>query len=60
MIGSGVASGRNVKEELIMPLTRSFRETVQARARCYVKFRQAPLVEATRALFDGNLEEGAH
>jgi len=42
----------------MMPLTRSFRETVQARARRDVKFRQAVLAEATQALLDGNLEEG--
>lgn len=41
-----------------MPLTRSFRETVQARARRDVKFRQALLADAVQALFDGNLEEG--
>jgi hypothetical protein len=41
-----------------MPLTRDFRETVQARARRDVKFRQALLGEATQALLDGNLEEG--
>jgi DNA-binding phage protein len=43
---------------MIMPLTRSFRETVQARARRDVKFRQALLGEAMQALLDGNLEEG--
>jgi len=42
----------------MMPLTRSFRETVQARARRDVKFRQALLGEAMQALLDGNLEEG--
>ena len=41
-----------------MPLTRSFRETVQARARRDVKFRQALLGEVMQALLDGNLEEG--
>ncbi|HTB03859.1 MAG TPA: transcriptional regulator [Bradyrhizobium sp.] len=41
-----------------MPLTRSFRETVQARARRDVKFRQALLREATQALLDGDLEQG--
>ncbi len=41
-----------------MPLTRSFRETVQARARRDIKFRQALLAEAMQALLDGNLEEG--
>jgi DNA-binding phage protein len=41
-----------------MPLTRSFRETVQARARRDVKFRQALLGEATQAL-DGEWEEGS-
>ena len=40
------------------PLTRSFRETVQARARRDVKFRQALLAEAMQALLDGNPEEG--
>jgi DNA-binding phage protein len=41
-----------------MPLTRSFHETVQARVRQAVSFRQALLVEAVQALLDGNLEEG--
>jgi DNA-binding phage protein len=41
-----------------MPLTRSFRETVQARARRDVKLRQALLGEAMQMLLDGNLEEG--
>ena len=41
-----------------MPLTRSFRETVQARARRDVKFRQALLTEAMQALLDGDLDEG--
>jgi DNA-binding phage protein len=41
-----------------MPLTRSFRETVQARARRDVRFRQVLLAEAMQALLDGNLEEG--
>ncbi|MBR1155497.1 DNA-binding protein [Bradyrhizobium sp. JYMT SZCCT0428] len=41
-----------------MPLTRSFRETVQARARRDVKFRQALLAEGMQALLDGDLEEG--
>ena len=43
---------------MIVPLTRSFRETVQARARRDVKFRQALLAEAMQALLDGNLDEG--
>ena len=46
------------KEEMIMPLTKSFRETVQARARRDVKFRQALLAEAMQTLLDGNWEEG--
>ena len=41
-----------------MPLTRGFRETVQARARRSVKFRQALLAEAMQALLDGDLDEG--
>jgi DNA-binding phage protein len=41
-----------------MPLTKSFRETVQARARRDAKFRQALLGEAMQALLDGDLEEG--
>jgi hypothetical protein len=41
-----------------MPLTRSFRETVQARALRDVKFRKALLAEAMQALLDGNLGEG--
>jgi hypothetical protein len=42
----------------MMLLTRSFRETVQARARRDVKFRRALLAEAMQVLLDGNLEEG--
>ena len=41
-----------------MPLTKTFRETVQARARRDVKFRRALLSEAMQALLDGDLEEG--
>ena len=41
-----------------MPLTRSFRETVQARARRDAKFRRALLAEAMQALLDGDLEQG--
>jgi DNA-binding phage protein len=40
-----------------MPLTRSFRETVQARARRDVRFRQALLADAGQALLDGSLED---
>jgi hypothetical protein len=46
------------KSAQAMPLTRSFRETVQARARRDVKLRQALLGEAMQMLLDGNLEEG--
>jgi len=42
----------------MMPLTRSFRETVRARAQRDVKFRQALLAEAMQALLDGKLEDG--
>ena len=42
----------------MVPLTRSFRETVHARARRDVKFRQALLAEAMQVLRDGDLEEG--
>lgn len=38
--------------------TRSFRETVQSRARRDIKFRRALLVKATQLLLDGNQEEG--
>jgi DNA-binding phage protein len=41
-----------------MPLTRSFHETILARARHDGSFRQALLVKAMQALLDGNLEEG--
>ena len=41
-----------------MPLTSSFRETVQARASSDVRFRQALLGEGTQALLDGSLQEG--
>ncbi|MFZ2157822.1 MAG: transcriptional regulator [Bradyrhizobium sp.] len=41
-----------------MPLMRSFSETVLARARRDVKFRQALLAEAVQALLDGNRDEG--
>jgi DNA-binding phage protein len=43
---------------VVIPLTKRFRETVQARAQRDVKFRQALLGEAMQALLDGNLEEG--
>jgi hypothetical protein len=46
------------KSAQAMPLTRSFRETVQARARRDVEFRQALLGEAMQMLLDGDLEEG--
>jgi DNA-binding phage protein len=46
------------KEELIVPLTRSFRETAQARARRDVKFRQSLLGEAMQLVLDGYLDEG--
>jgi hypothetical protein len=42
----------------MVPLTRSFRETVQARARRSVKFQQALLAEAMHVLRSGDLEEG--
>jgi hypothetical protein len=42
----------------MMPLTKSFHETVQARVRRDIKFRQALLAEAMQALLDGNMEEG--
>jgi DNA-binding phage protein len=42
----------------MMPLTRSFRETMRARAHRDIKFRQALLGEAMQALLDGDLEEG--
>jgi DNA-binding phage protein len=41
-----------------MPLTRSFRETVRARAHRGIKFRQALFDEAMQAVLDGNIEEG--
>ncbi|WP_298259474.1 transcriptional regulator [Bradyrhizobium sp.] len=41
-----------------MPLTKSFRETVRARARRDAKFRRALLGEAIQALLDSNLEDG--
>ena len=41
-----------------MPLTKSFRETVQARARRDIKFRKALLGEAMQELLDGRLEDG--
>jgi hypothetical protein len=43
---------------MMMPLTRSFRETLQARAGRDIKFLQALLGGAVQALLDGNLEEG--
>jgi hypothetical protein len=51
-------TGYRPVKELIMPLTRGFRETVHARASADVRFRQALLGETTQALLDGNLEEG--
>jgi len=50
--------GHTDNEERIMHLARSFRETVQTRARRDVKFRRALPGEAMQALFDGDLEEG--
>ena len=41
-----------------MPLTRSFHETVQARARRSLAFRKALFQEAVQMLLDGHLEEG--
>jgi DNA-binding phage protein len=41
-----------------MPLTRSFRDTMQARAHRDVKFRQALLGEAMQRLLDSHFEEG--
>jgi hypothetical protein len=41
-----------------MPWTRSFHETVQARATRSLAFRKALLQEAVQMLLDGNLEEG--
>ena len=41
-----------------MPLTRSFRETVQARARRVPAFREALLTEGLEALLSGDLETG--
>ncbi len=41
-----------------MPLKRSLRQTVQARARRDPEFRQALLKEAMQELLDGNVEEG--
>jgi hypothetical protein len=41
-----------------MPLTRSFRDTVQARARRDVKFRRAMLAESMQVLLDRDLEQG--
>jgi hypothetical protein len=41
-----------------MPLARSFRDTVQARAGRDVKFRRAMLGEAMQLLLDGGLDEG--
>jgi hypothetical protein len=46
------------QKEVNMPLTRSFRDTVQARARRDVKFRRAMLGEAMQLLLDGDLEQG--
>jgi DNA-binding phage protein len=56
----GAQGGRTIEEKVIMPLTRSFRETVQARARRDrdIKFRQALLSEAMQALLDGDTGEG--
>jgi DNA-binding phage protein len=41
-----------------MPPTRSFRKTVQARARRDVRFRRALLAEAVQVLLDGDLGAG--
>jgi hypothetical protein len=41
-----------------MPLTRSFRDTIKARAERDGAFRQALLVEAVEALLSGDVETG--
>lgn len=41
-----------------MPLTRSFKETVQARAQRDPAFREAMLTEGVEALLDGDLDTG--
>ena len=41
-----------------MPITREFRETVQARAQSDVRFRRAMLTEAINELLAGELETG--
>jgi hypothetical protein len=43
---------------MTMPLTKSFRDTVQARARRDVKFRKALLGGAMQELLDGHLKDG--
>src|SRR4029078_10834911 len=52
------AQGGRTSEDMTIPLTKSFRETVQARARRDVKFRKALLGEAMQELLDGHLEDG--
>jgi len=41
-----------------MPLTRDFKETIQARARCDEAFREALLTEAMDAMLSGDVETG--
>lgn len=41
-----------------MPLTRSFKETVRARAQTDSAFREALLTEGVEALLDGDVETG--
>ena len=41
-----------------MPLTRDFKETVQARAKCDAAFREALLKEGVECLLAGDLEAG--
>jgi DNA-binding phage protein len=41
-----------------MPLTRSFKETIQARVRSDAAFREALLAEGVDALLDGDVETG--
>src|SRR6266496_5238871 len=53
-----VASRASKLRRETVPLTRTFRETVQTRAHRDVEFRKELLCEAVQALLNGDLDEG--
>ena len=41
-----------------MPLTKSFKDTVMARAKVDKEFREALIIEATEAILEGDIDTG--